>query len=176
MHENKLFSTKNLVLVPMFTAILAILSQISFMLPGGVPLTFQTFAIILCGTILGSKLSLVAIIVYLLLGMVGIPVFSNFQGGLHVLLGPTGGYLIGFIPMVFLTGLGKHKKYTYSFLCSFLGLVICHVIGLVGYYNATNTWILPSVPLMLTKDMITGTLAIMSGRQILHRLAPILRP
>lgn len=170
MKDNKVFSTKNMVNIAMFTAILSILSQISFMLPGGVPITLQTFGIVLIGGILGKKLGFISVLLYLLLGLIGLPVFSNFHGGFSVLVGPTGGYLIGFLPMVFFTGLGKCKSLIIGMFYSIIGLLICHILGLAGYYLVTGTWLLPSVPIMLLKDFIVTSLAIILSKEISKRL------
>lgn len=168
-------TTQEMVKIALFTAILAILSQISFMLPGGIPITLQTFGIVLIGAILGRKSGLLSVLLYLLMGVVGIPVFANFGGGLDTLVGPTGGYLIGFLPMVYLTGLGSKKPYYANVFFSICGLLVCHALGLLEYYRVTGTWILPSVPLMLAKDLVTTVLAITLGREvykILSNLSP----
>lgn len=171
MNQKKLLTVQNMVLVAMFTAILSICSQIAFQLPGGVPVTLQTFSIVLIGIMLGQKLGLLSVLLYLLIGAVGVPVFSNFHAGLSALIGPTGGYLFGFLPMVFLTGLGKGKSFFTSITLSIGGLLICHVMGLYMYYLVTGTWLLPSVPLMLAKDISTTVLAILFGKEVSKRIS-----
>lgn len=171
MRDKKLFSVQNMVLIAMFTAILSICSQIAFMLPGGVPVTLQTFSIVLIGIMLGPKLGGMSVLLYILMGAVGVPVFSNLHGGLNILVGPTGGYIIGFLPMVVLTGLGKGKSFVKSIILSVCGLLICHVMGLYMYYVITSTWLLPSVPLMLAKDITTTVFAIIFGREISRRVS-----
>jgi biotin transport system substrate-specific component len=84
-------STQNLVLVGMFAAVMAVISQISLPMPTGVPITIQVFGIALIGTVLGWKLGGLATIVYILLGAIGLPVFSSFRGGVQVLAGMAGG-------------------------------------------------------------------------------------
>lgn len=169
--KNKFLTTQEMIRIALLTAILCILSQISFMLPGGIPITLQTFGIVLIGTILGKKAGFLSVLLYLLMGTVGIPVFAGFGGGLDSLVGPTGGYLIGFLPMVYLTGLGSRKNYYISVLTSICGLLVCHTLGLLMYYHVTNTWLLPSVPLMLAKDLVTTVLAIILGREIKRALS-----
>ena len=94
---------KELILAAEFAAIISVLSQMT--IPFGlVPLTGQTFAIGLTATFLGRKLGLISVTVYLLLGLIGLPVFSEMTGGIAVLFGPTGGYLIGFLFQTWLTG------------------------------------------------------------------------
>lgn len=171
MKQKKLLTVQNMVLVSMFTAILTICSQIAFELPGGIPITLQTFGIVLVGIMLGHRLGLMSVILYLLIGAVGIPVFANLRGGLSVLAGPTGGYLFGFLPMVFLSGLGKGKHFITSFSFSIGGLLICHVMGLYMFYLVTGTWLLPSVPLMLAKDISTTVFAILFGKELSKRIS-----
>ena len=85
----------NIVMVGVFAAVLAVLSQISFPLPSGIPVTLQTFAVALCGYALGCKRGTLAVLVYIVLGAVGLPVFANFSGGFGSLVGLAGGYIYG---------------------------------------------------------------------------------
>lgn len=176
MNKTKTFTTFNMVMIAMFTAILSILSQIAFQLPGGIPLTLQTFGVVLIGVVLGNRYGFYSVLLYLLLGAVGVPVFANFNGGLQVLVSSTGGYLIGFLPMVFLAGLGGRKSFSFTIFTSITGLLVCHILGLYVYYLNTHVWILPSVPLMLAKDIIASVMAIIMGREIQKRLSFISFP
>lgn len=74
-------SVKNIVLAGMFAAFLAVMSQVSLPMPTGVPITVQVFAVALVGVILGWKRGVLAVLVYILIGAVGVPVFANFKGG-----------------------------------------------------------------------------------------------
>ena len=96
-------SLKELILAAEFAAIIAVLSQFTIPL-GIIPLTGQTFAIGLTATFLGKRTGTVAVFIYLLLGLIGLPVFSGMTSGIGVLFGPTGGYLIGFIFQTLLIG------------------------------------------------------------------------
>ena len=87
----------NITFAALFTAITAALSQAAIPTPFGVPLTLQTFAVALCGYVLGIKWGLASIITYILLGVFGVPVFSGFKGGAQVLFGATGGFIFGFL-------------------------------------------------------------------------------
>lgn len=89
-----------------FAALTAALSQISLRLPfTPVPITLQTLAVIVTGMVLGSRLGALAQIEYVALGLSGVPVFAGWKAGLGHLLGPTGGYLVGFIGGAFVAGL-----------------------------------------------------------------------
>ena len=90
MEGKKQLSTKSIILVGMFAAVLAVMSQVAIPMPSGVPMTLQTFAVALAGAVLGWKLGALSALVYLLLGAAGVPVFSGMSGGLGVLLGKTG--------------------------------------------------------------------------------------
>lgn len=93
-------------LVALGVAFTALLAQVSIPVPGSpVPITGQTLAVVLTAAALGPVLGLAVDVVYLLVGMVGLPVFADASGGVHVVLGATGGYIVGFIPAAYLIGL-----------------------------------------------------------------------
>ncbi|RDU22786.1 biotin transporter BioY [Anaerosacchariphilus polymeriproducens] len=124
------FKTLNLVYIALFSVLITICSWIY--VPTVVPFTLQTFAIFCALCLLGGKLGTCSIIVYILLGVVGIPVFAGFNGGVGALLGATGGYIIGFIFMGLIywliTGIFGNKTYI-SFIAMILGLAVCYAIG-----------------------------------------------
>jgi len=96
----------DIVLVIGASIFIALSAQIAFNVPfSPVPITGQTFAVILTGSILGSRRGSLAVIAYLLEGISGLPVFAQAQFGLIHLFGPTGGYLLGFVPAAFICGL-----------------------------------------------------------------------
>ena len=99
---NTKLSITSMIYIALMAVIITICSWIS--IPGPVPFTLQTFAVFTALLLLGTRDGLISIVVYLLLGAVGVPVFSGFSGGIGHLLGPTGGYLIGFIVMGFVFG------------------------------------------------------------------------
>ncbi|UFJ39930.1 biotin transporter BioY [Brevibacillus humidisoli] len=123
--------TKMMILVALFAAITAVCAQISFSI-GPVPFTLQVLAISLTGMLLGRRWGTVSVIVYLLLGVMGAPVFAGYQGGLQAIAGKTGGYLLAFIPAVYVIGLilerGKISVWK-AFLANLLGLLIIYAIG-----------------------------------------------
>ena len=122
---------KNQIRAALFAAIIAVLTLISIPTPTGIPLTFQTFAIALSGFFLGSKYGTEAVLIYLAVGTMGLPVFSGMTGGIGKILGVTGGFLVGFIPMSALCGIKKsHIK---NLVSAFSGLMICHLFGIFGF-------------------------------------------
>ena len=115
---------KSLCICSLFCGILCVFSQISFAVPFGVNFTLQTFAIAFLSYLLPLKLSLLTVGGYILLGAVGLPVFSNFSGGVGTLLGNTGGFIFGFFVLTFFCSYFKNKSTIISLLLSLLGVVI----------------------------------------------------
>ena len=167
--------TKEIVCAGMFTAVLAILSQLSIPMPTGVPITLQTFAVALTGVVLSWKLGLASTIIYIFLGTVGVPVFSEFSGGLHVLVGYTGGFIWGFLILVSLSGIGILMKNKVSgILLGIAGLAFCHLIGVLQFMvvagmSFIESFLVASAPYLI-KDVISVILAFIVGAQIRTRL------
>ncbi|WP_308017516.1 biotin transporter BioY [Alkalihalobacillus deserti] len=133
--------TVDLVLVAMFAALMAIGANLtSFLVIGSVPVTMQTLFSILAGALLGRRFGSLAMIVYLLVGLVGFPVFAQFSGGLRTLVSPTFGFLLSFIIVAFVTGLiiekRKEKNLVTFLLACFAGLIINYVVGTHYMYFA----------------------------------------
>lgn len=157
--------THAMVMTAVFTALTAVLSLITIPLPSGIPVTLQTFAIALCGFVLGAKMGLISTVLYLALGIVGLPVFSGFSSGFGQLLGVTGGFLWGFLIMVVLCGLGAqgHNKLI-NILLGLAGLAICHLCGLWQFSNVASTslaaaFFTATAPYII-KDIISLVLAL----------------
>ncbi|MBR1759443.1 MAG: biotin transporter BioY [Lachnospiraceae bacterium] len=129
MNTNK-FSAKDLAYIAIGAALIAICSWIT--IPGPVPFTLQTFAVFCVLGLLGGKRGTIAVIIYILLGAIGIPVFSGFGAGLGVLLGSTGGYIIGFIFIGLLYWMFEKQmkgKLWLRILVLVLGLIVCYAFG-----------------------------------------------
>lgn len=111
MQTSTITKTKFLTTTALMTTVLCILGPLSVPI-GPVPISLTNLALYLTMYILDTKRGAIAYLVYLLIGLVGLPVFSGFTGGPGKLLGPTGGYLIGFLPMAILLGLylKNHKE------------------------------------------------------------------
>lgn len=99
---------RSMILIALFAAIIGVLAQVTIPLPL-VPITGQTLAIGLAATILGARNGTLSVILYLIIGCAGVPVFAEFSAGVSKLVGPTGGFLIGFIPQTFLMGFFMEK-------------------------------------------------------------------
>ncbi len=125
------------VLSAMFSAIIIICSLIS--VPAPIPFTMQTFAIFTATAFLGFKGGLAAVGTYILLGAVGLPVFYGMQGGMGALLGPTGGYIIGFVFIPLISGLlSLVLPKRYKFVYMLLGLLACYLFGMLWYMLYTD--------------------------------------
>ena len=120
-------------------AVLAVSAWISIPL-GSIPVTLQTMAVCLIAGLLGPKKSLLTILIYMLAGFVGLPVFSGFNGGAFVILGPTGGYILGFVLTVLVSSLAAKKTDNVLALSSlmFLGIVVCYMTGSIWFYFVYN--------------------------------------
>lgn len=109
--KKSIVRTNEITAAALFVALLAVCSWISIPLPGtGVPINLATFAVILAGLMLGEKNGPVAVFIFLLLGAVGLPVFHSFTGGIGILVGPTGGFLVGYLALAFAAGLCRPKN------------------------------------------------------------------
>ena len=128
------WKTIDLVYIALFAVLIAICSWIS--IPAPVPFTLQTFGVFAAAIILGGKRASLSVLVYLLLGAVGLPVFAGFSGGAGVLLGTTGGYLIGFIfTALFMWAVeGLTKNRPAAVILSMIGgLFICYLFGTIWF-------------------------------------------
>ncbi len=153
-------STRRLVLTAMFAALTAVLAQISIPLPTGVPITLQTLAVSLCGYVLGWQYGGVAVLVYLLLGAVGVPVFAGFTGGFSHFFGYTGGFLIGFLFMAIITGFSfKFSNKFIKIAFGIAGLLVCHLFGVIQFSFLSGNGFLKSLVLVslpyIVKDIIS---------------------
>ncbi|NDO47209.1 biotin transporter BioY [Clostridium sp. MD294] len=116
--------TKSITFIGLFTALLCIAAPLSIPIPvSPVPLSLATFIIYLFSNLLGYKKALLCCLIYFLIGLAGIPVFSGFSSGVSKLLGPTGGYLIGYFFLAFFTGFFA-DKFPHSIKLQLLGMII----------------------------------------------------
>lgn len=121
---------RDLTVCAVFAAIFALCSWIH--IPGPIPFTMQTFGIYLALFLMGGKRATISTVVYLVLGLVGLPVFSGFQGGASALFGATGGYLFGFGAMSGIYWVLSEKKMN-KVISAVIGMIVCYIIGTVWY-------------------------------------------
>ena len=126
--------TYDIVYIAVFAVIMAICSWIS--IPAAVTFTLQTFGVFIAVGVLGGKRGSLSVLVFILLGAIGIPVFANFSGGIGVLAGPTGGYIIGFLFSALLMWAMEKlpgKKSVMQIVSMIAGLIVCYAFGTVWF-------------------------------------------
>ena len=133
----KRLSTRKLVLIALMTAITCIFAPMAIPIPvSPVPISLTNLVIMISIYVLGFKDATISYIVYLLLGLVGLPVFSGFTGGLGKLAGPTGGYLIGYIPCAITVGLFSDMAKKHRVLWDIVGMIL----GTALLYTLGTAW------------------------------------
>lgn len=149
--ERKFFAVGNMVFVALFAALICVAAPFSIQV-GPIPITLATFAVMLSGALLGGKRGMVAVCVYILIGAVGLPVFSGFKGGLGVLGGPTGGYIIGYIPLALITGIFANMNTKFNrAVVSVIGMII----GTAALYTFGTVWFM-----IISKSSLANALAL----------------
>lgn len=148
--ERELGRTLRLIYIAMFAAVLTVCSWITIPLPfTQIPITLGTLGAALCGAVLGKKDGAVSVLIYLLVGAAGIPVFHGFTGGLGILAGPTGGYLAGYVVLAFVTGWIGIRDGRTSFLRLALGNVLgtacCYALGTAYFMVVTGNGLAASL-------------------------------
>lgn len=150
-------SVKDMALCALFAALISIGAVLSIPLPGGVPFSIQPIFAMLAGVILGSKRGAISMTVYTLMGLAGLPVFSNLMGGFAIVKTPKFGYILGFILCAYVTGkiveFFKHRKSKIGyFIGPLVGVFLTYLLGVpylyMIFYRSTGgvfTW-----PLALT--------------------------
>lgn len=173
----KHMATRDVVLTGMFAALLTAVSQISLPMPTGVPVTIQAFGVALCGAVLGWKRGALSTLVYILLGAVGLPVFANFQGGLRVITGFSGGYVLAWPLMAILCGIPVSKKLSgsvnllLSLILAVAGMLIMETAGGLqwAFLSGDQTFgmiMAYSFVAFIPKDTVLTIAAVIVGRQI----------
>jgi biotin transport system substrate-specific component len=134
MKKKEKINLKDYILISLFSAIIAVSSFIY--IPSPVPFTLQTLAIFCTLTILGGKKGIISIILYIFLGIIGLPVFSGFSGGIGHLAGASGGYITGFILLALIYTFFTHKNKNNTklqFIGLIIGLITCYAFGTFWY-------------------------------------------
>ena len=168
----------SLTTIGLFTAVLCILGPIAIVLPfSPVPVSLGTLGIMLACTILGAKSGLLCTTLYLLLGFAGLPVFTGFSGGAGKILGPTGGYLVGYLFLAFIGGWLANKWRRARMLQArglFIGMLFCYLFGTLwlmvqarlDFTAALWAGVISYVPFDICKIFV----ALLLGRSVQRRL------
>ncbi len=134
----------DIVFIALFTSLIAICSQISIPI-GPVPFTLQTLGVFITAALLGWKKGTISVLVYILIGLVGVPVFAGFSGGIGSVASPAFGYVIGFIFTAIVVGLCKNifgNKIIPLVISMVIGLFLCYIVGTIWFmsvYGITGT-------------------------------------
>lgn len=176
--------TYDMAYIAVFAVLMAICSWIS--IPTAIPFTLQTFAVFLAVIVLGGKRGTMSVLVFVLLGAVGVPVFAGFTGGLYVILGNTGGYIIGFLFAGLLMWLMERlfgRKMWVQAASMLLGMVTYYVFGtiwfMIVYMRTTGPVGLTAVlgwcviPFIIP-DLIKAALALFLGNTLRKPLASMI--
>lgn len=152
---------------------ISVCAQIAIPTPLGISVTLQTFAIALCGYCLPLKYALLSYSTYVLLGIVGVPVFASFTGGLGVVSGKSGGYILGFIAIALLCSVSnKFSSFYIAVVFGIFGTVICHICGvaylsIVSCGQGTSALLTISIPLLI-KDIASIIPAKLLSKRIIR--------
>lgn len=186
-------NTKMMIMAAVFAALTAVCSQIQIPL-APVPINLATFAIFITAGLLGKRWGTVSLIVYVLLGAVGLPVFAGFTGGFGIITGPTGGYIIGYIFTAFITGYlieffsrkktpaiipecsvneaGGAPSYPLLALAMAAGLAVCYLLGTIWFIYLTG-WTLGKALMSCVIVFLPGdALKIIAACILVKRLWP----
>lgn len=176
--EKRTVNVKQLTLTGLMTAVLCVLSPFALHIPfSPVPISLGFLAIYLVVTVSGMKIGTVSVLIYLLLGLAGVPVFTDFTAGPGKLLGPTGGYLIGYLFMAPICGFFVDRFGRRPLRCvpgMILGTCTCYLFGTVwlgcqmnlSFSRALLAGVIPYLP----GDALKLALALAVGSQIRRRL------
>lgn len=159
---HQLFDTKDITLIGLMAALICILAPWTIPLPfTPVPISFATLALYFAIMVVGWKRASLGCLVYILVGIVGLPVFSGFSGGIQKVAGPTGGYLVGYLLLTIVGGYIVEKGH-FHISMSILGLVI----GTLIMYGFGTAWLSYQMNLTFHQGLVAGVLPYLPGDAI----------
>lgn len=177
--ENRVTAITDMVYAALGAVLIAVCAWIS--LPFAIPVTMQTFAVFLVSGMFGGRRGTMSVVIYMLLGCVGLPVFTGFRGGVHVLAGPTGGYLLGFLIVPLIVGgamkLGGRKMWVCA-LSMTAGLILCYAFGTAWFkilymHRGENIGILTVLGTCVFPFIIPDVLKIGLAVVVMRRIARV---
>lgn len=180
-HRHSFLTIKELTHVAVAVAFLTVCAWIAIPL-GEVPITLQTFAIFMIASLLGTKCALITLTVYLLTGIVGLPVFAGMTGGLGRIIGPTGGYLLGFfftILSISTTIKRFGRKPAILGIAAILGMILCYTFGTIWFCvlyagGLNSAGIFTALIKCVIPYLIPDILKLICATWTVKRLAPLL--
>lgn len=163
--------TKEMIKVAIFPALIAATIGISIPLTGA-PITLQTLFVILAGLLLGANLGLTSMILYLILGLIGIPIFAGFSSGFGIIFGPTGGFLIAFPIAAFVAGYVRSKYNNYT-IAAVAATLVVYIIGApwMSLYLGWSVWAtLTFLTVYIPGDIIKIIAAVIIAKRLKTRI------
>lgn len=169
-------NVKKMCRLALMTALICIAAPLSIPI-GPIPISLATLTVYLAGALLGPLEGVIAVALYILLGTVGLPVFSGFGAGVAKLIGVTGGYIVGYLPCAALVGAGAKlwgdRKWVYP-VAMIVGTIACYALGTAWFMVQTGTGlaasmtscVLPFLPGDVIKIVIASVLAIILRQRV----------
>ena len=171
-------NVKPMIYASLFAALTAIGAFIKIPIPiNPVPITLQVFFVLLAGLVLGARWGGTSMVVYVMLGVIGLPVFSGGSSGLGILLGPTGGYIIGFVAGAFVTGLIYNKandSKTATIGAMIGGLAVIYLPGVMQLSFVANMTLQQAVAVGMLPFLIGDAIKIVAALIVADRIRPLL--
>ena len=162
----------------LFAALTAVGAFIKIPIPiSPVPITLQVFFVLLAGLVLGARWGGTSMVVYVMLGVIGLPVFSGGSSGLGILLGPTGGYIIGFVAGAFVTGLIYNKandSKTATIGAMIGGLAVIYLLGVMQLSFVANMTVQQAVAVGMLPFLAGDAIKIVAALIVADRIRPLL--
>lgn len=171
-------TTYTLAYCALFAALTAGLSQLAIPI-GPVPINLATFSVLLAGVVLGSRKGAYSMAVYVLLGLAGLPVFAQFKGGFGAIVGPTGGYIVGYVAAAWLAGFLSErlpKKSFFAALSMAAGLLSCYTLGTAWFLFSTHTAFLRALGLCVLPFLPGDAVKIAFAAVLAPRLQRVAAP
>lgn len=171
MRERRTFKTIDLVYIGLFAALIAVCAWIA--IPLTVSVTLQTFAVCLTAGLLGWKRATLTTIVYILLGIIGLPVFTGFNSGLAAVTGPTGGYIVGFIFTALIVGIAVEKvgrKIWQNVVFMVIGILVCYLFGTVWFVIAYKVSFVSALSTCVIPFLLPDAVKIVLAAVLVNRL------
>lgn len=169
-------AAKQISYIALSVAVITVCSWISIPI-AQIPVTLQTFAVALIGGLLGWKRGAIAVAVYVLTGLVGIPVFSGFKAGAAALFGPTGGYIFGFFFSALITGFfrmipvkNKWARTGVLYGANVLGLAVCYLFGTLWFMQLTESGLAATLALCVLPFLLPDAVKLLFAALLTVRL------
>ncbi len=166
-------NTKYLILTGLFAALTAIGAYIYIPLPiSPVPITLQTFFTLTAGGILGKKYGFFSQLIYVLLGVIGLPVFAGGAGGIGILFGPSGGFIFGFIAAGYISGMGMEKNSLWNkLLYMVLAVLSIYILGVFGLMLIIEVGMIEALTMGVTPFIIGDLIKIALAAYLSNKLS-----